>query len=97
MLLSYLCYPQKVTKSYNLSKLLHETSGLEILEDYFITHNDSGNDPALYYLNKKGKIIQKRLLEGHTNIDWEAITKEEAYFNVADMGNTYEPRKDLKI
>ncbi|MFL2625693.1 MAG: hypothetical protein ACJ0PS_00740 [Flavobacteriaceae bacterium] len=97
MLLSYLCYPQKVTKSYNLSKLLHETSGLEILEDYFITHNDSGNDPALYYLNKKGKIIQKRLLEGHTNIDWEDITKDEAYFYVADMGNNYDTRKDLKI
>jgi len=97
ILLSYLSFSQKITKSYNLSKLLDETSGLEILEDYFITHNDSGNDPALYYLNKKGKIIQKRLLEGHTNIDWEDITKDEAYFYVADMGNNYDNRKDLKI
>ena len=97
ILLSYLSFSQKITKSFNLSKLLDETSGLEILEDYFITHNDSGNDPALYYLNKKGEIIQKRLLEGHTNIDWEDITKDEAYFYVADMGNNYDNRKDLKI
>ena len=97
ILLSYLSFSQKITKSYNLSKLLDETSGLEIFEDYFITHNDSGNDPALYYLNKKGKIIQKRLLDGHTNIDWEDITMDEAYFYVADMGNNYDTRKDLKI
>ena len=55
----FLCssYSQKLTKDISLSKKIDETSGLEIVDGQFITHNDSGGDPKLYYLDKKGKIV----------------------------------------
>ena len=31
-----------------LPKIINETSGLEILNEVFITHNDSGGEPSLY-------------------------------------------------
>ena len=41
-------FSQKIIKDINLSKLIDETSGLEIVDGQFITHNDSGGDPKLY-------------------------------------------------
>ena len=51
---------QKLTKDISLSKKIDETSGLEILDGQFITHNDSGGEPKLYYLDKS----PVRLLSG---------------------------------
>ena len=68
-------YSQKLTKDISLSKKIDETSGLEIIDGQFITHNDSGGDPKLYYLDKKGKIVFERTLDGVKNNDWEDITK----------------------
>ena len=33
-----------------LPKVINETSGLEIINEVFITHNDSGGEPSLYFL-----------------------------------------------
>ena len=52
-------FSQKIIKDINLSKLIDETSGLEIVDGQFITHNDSGGDPKLYYLDKNGKIVKE--------------------------------------
>ena len=38
-----------------LPKIINETSGLEILNDVFITHNDSGGEPSLYFFNLNKK------------------------------------------
>ena len=48
----FLCssYSQKLTKDISLSKKIDETSGLEILDGQFITHNDSGGDPKFCLL-----------------------------------------------
>ena len=75
----FLCssYSQKLTKDISLSKKIDETSGLEIIDGQFITHNDSGGDPKLYYLDKKGKIVFERTLDGVKNNDWEDITKDD--------------------
>ena len=51
----------------------------------FITHNDSGGDPKLYYLDKKGKIVFERTLDGVKNNDWEDITKDDQFIYVANM------------
>ena len=40
-----------------IPKSLNETSGLEFFENYLITHNDSGDKPKLYIINKLGKKI----------------------------------------
>ena len=90
-------YSQKLTKDISLSKLIDETSGLEIIDNQFITHNDSGGDPKLYYLDKKGKIVFERILNGAKNNDWEDITKDEEYLYVANMGNNLDNRKNLSI
>ena len=93
----YSSYSQKLTKDISLSKKIDETSGLEIIDDQFITHNDSGGDPKLYYLDKKGKIVYERILEGAKNNDWEDITKDEEFIYVANMGNNFDNRKNLSI
>jgi len=90
-------YSQKLTKDISLSKKIDETSGLEILDGQFITHNDSGGDPKLFYLDKKGKIVFERTLEGVKNNDWEDITKDDQYIYVANMGNNFDTRKNLSI
>jgi len=90
-------YSQKLTKDISLSKKIDETSGLEIVDGQFITHNDSGGDPKLYYLDKKGKIVFERTLEGVKNNDWEDITKDDQYIYVANMGNNFDTRKNLSI
>ena len=90
-------YSQKITKDISLSKTIDETSGLEIVDDQFITHNDSGGDPKLYYLDKKGKIVETRKIAGVKNTDWEDITKDDEFLYVANMGNNYDTRKNLSI
>ena len=90
-------FSQKIIKDINLSKLIDETSGLEIVDGQFITHNDSGGDPKLYYLNKKGKIISERKITGVKNNDWEDITQDDKFIYVADMGNNYDTRKNLCV
>ena len=40
-----------VLDSIVLPKVINETSGLEILNEVFITHNDSGGEPSLYFFN----------------------------------------------
>jgi len=90
-------FSQKIVKDISLSKKIDETSGLEIIDGQFITHNDSGGDPKLYYLDKKGKIVFERILKGAKNNDWEDITRDEEYIYVANMGNNFDTRKNLSI
>lgn len=90
-------YSQKLTEDISLSKKIDETSGLEIVDGQFITHNDSGGDPKLYYLDKNGKIVFERTLEGVKNNDWEDITKDDQFIYVANMGNNFDTRKNLSI
>ncbi len=95
----FLCssHSQNLTNDISLSKKIDETSGLEIVDGQFITHNDSGGDPKLYYLDKNGKIVKERKLEGVKNHDWEDLTKDDKFIYVADMGNNYDTRKNLSI
>ena len=88
---------QKIEKDYPLSNIIEETSGLEIVDDLFVTHNDSGGEASLYYLSKKGEIKYKRKISSAKNKDWEDITRDDKYIYIADMGNNFNNRKDLKI
>ena len=88
---------QVILEDYALNKIIDETSGLEMVQNFFITHNDSGGEPTLYYLSINGKIEKKRKIDLAKNKDWEDITKDEKYFYIADSGNNYNNRKDLKI
>ena len=88
---------QKIEKDYPLSNIINETSGLEIVDNLFVTHNDSGGEASLYYLSKKGEIKYKRKISSAKNKDWEDITRDDKYIYIADMGNNFNNRKDLKI
>lgn len=80
-----------------LPKSTNETSGLEVFGDYLVTHNDSGDKPKLYILSQKGEKIMEIELNELTHKDWEDIAADSDYFYVADTGNNYATREDLKI
>ena len=85
-----------------LPKIINETSGLEILNEVFITHNDSGGEPSLYFFNLDGEIINSIKLEEESfweiyNNDWEDITADKDYIFIADTGNNFGNRDNLNI
>ncbi len=91
-----------VLESIVLPKVINETSGLEILNEDFITHNDSGGEPVLYFFNVNGKITNSIKLGEKSfwkiyNYDWEDITADEDYIFIADTGNNFGNRDNLKI
>jgi len=90
-------HSQSIIKKVKLSKIISETSGLEYYNDLLITHNDSGNDPSLYYLDCSGKIIYTRKFDDIKNNDWEDLTADEDFIYIADMGNNFDTRKNLMI
>ena len=85
-----------------LPKVINETSGLEIINEVFITHNDSGGEPSLYFFNLNGEIINSIKLEEESfweiyNTDWEDITADKDYIFIADTGNNFGNRDNLNI
>ena len=111
MLLTYSCSDVQEQKEYAsaivldsivLPKVINETSGLEILNEVFITHNDSGGGPILYFFNLNGEIINSIKLEEESfweifNNDWEDITADKDYIFIADTGNNFGNRDNLNI
>lgn len=87
---------KKITK---LSDHLKEISGLTFLNDsILVAHNDSGNEPILYFLNLKGKEIHSVIVENAVNRDWEDITTDgKGTLFIGDIGNNKNDRKDLCI
>ena len=84
-------------ETIKMPKSVEETSGLELFGDYLITHNDSGDKPKLYIINQKGKKIMEIELNQLKNKDWEDITADSENFYIADTGNNYATRENLKI
>ncbi len=83
----------------SLPTVIKETSGIEWVNDsIWVTHNDSGNDPFLYFLNEKGELKYKVKLKKALNADWEDICfdgKDNLY--ISDLGNNLNNRKNLNI
>lgn len=90
---------QSLTKVTKLDKRLKEISGLTRLNDtVLIAHNDSGDEPILYFLNLEGEIIHQLLVSNAKNVDWEDITTDnKGSIFIADIGNNGNKRKNLKI
>ena len=92
----------EIVETVVLPKIINETSGLEILNEVFITHNDSGGEPSLYFFNLNGEIINSKKLEEESvweiyNNDWEDITADEDFIYIADTGNNFGTRDNLSI
>ena len=89
---------QKLKTIQKLPTYLEEVSGLAFLNDtILVAHNDSGNEPILYFLNLKGDVIHQVFVEQAKNKDWEAIASDGKSIYIADIGNNNNTRKDLVI
>jgi hypothetical protein len=91
------CFSQKRNIKIPLS--LKEISGLERFQDsLFIAINDSGNEPKVYFLNQKGKIIHSLFLLNARNVDWEDLTLDENNnLYIGDIGNNSLKRTTFEI
>lgn len=92
-------FTQKLEKIAKLPDSMKEISGLCFLNDtVLVGHNDSGNEPILYFLNLKGqKIHQVEVLDAK-NSDWEDITTDgKGHLYIGDVGNNNNARKKLRI
>lgn len=78
---------------------LKELSGLVFINDsIMVGHNDGGDRPVLYFINKKAELVHQCLLTNVSNVDWEDITYDgSTYLYIGDFGNNENKRKDLKI
>ena len=89
---------QKIKTIQKLPSYLNEISGLAFLNDtILVAHNDSGNEPILYFLNLQGDVIHQVEVTQAKNKDWEAIACDGKSIYIGDIGNNNNNRKDLVI
>lgn len=89
---------------YIANEKITEASGLAASrrsDGVLWTHNDSGNDPALYAMGSDGRFLGSVWLAGADNIDWEDMASFElggrAYLLVADTGDNKGRRKNCSF
>ena len=88
---------QTIVSEIELPISVYETSGLEIINNNLITINDSGNPSNLYYLNQDGELLFRRMFNDLKNNDWEDLTADEEFIYIADIGNNFDTRENLRI
>jgi hypothetical protein len=84
--------------SVDLSDQIPETSGLIAWNGVLWTHNDD-SDASLYALDAStGAVVQRMLLNGVVNQDWEDVAQDSGYVYIGDVGNNANGnRTDLHI
>ena len=84
--------------SWNLPKIMHETSGLIIWKDKIWTHNDSEDINIYAFDTVDVNNFQTYPLTGTINTDWEEVSQDSSYIYIGDFGNNANGnRTDLKI
>lgn len=77
---------------------LAETSGLIQFRGRFWSMNDSGGKAILYGFSRKtGNIEQQITLTNAENRDWEALTQDNRFIYIGDVGNNSGARNDLRV
>lgn len=88
---------QAISLVANLDSTLSENSGITLIENKIILHNDGGN-PRNLYLSDTGTInFQPCLIDSAINVDWEDITHDDSFVYIGDFGNNNNHRQDLTI
>lgn len=89
----------EMTQKILLPAKIDEISGLEIYNNLFWGINDSGGKAEIYGFSptKPVEIIKTVEISNAKNKDWEEIAMSDSLVFVADFGNNYGNRKDLKI
>ncbi|MEC5394365.1 hypothetical protein [Bergeyella sp. RCAD1439] len=95
---SYEWLKLKKYKVADLDDKVEETSALSFYKDRLFTLNDSGNAAELYELAPQdGRLVRTYPISGAANFDWEALACGGSFFYVADIGNNWGTRQDLKF
>jgi hypothetical protein len=82
----------KVLSELNVK--IKETSGLALLGNLLITHNDKGRSNQLMLLNtQNGSIEQTIDVINIQNTDWEDLAINDEFLFIGDMGNNEGERK----
>ena len=84
-------------QTIRMPAVLHESSGLCAIGDsLFVSHNDSGNAPNLYFFNYQGQLVLTLEIANATNHDWEDLTLNNLNGDlyIADIGNNAARRQD---
>ncbi len=78
---------------------LIESSGLQMAGNYLWSFNDRGGKASLYRIDTiTNTLLQRVILSGAGNVDWEDIAFDGTYFYIGDFGNNLNGgRNDLKI
>ena len=81
---------------------INESSGLAASRKYsrqklLITHNDSGGEAKLFYVNLQGFTVAEVSLKNATNIDWEDIAIAGDFIYVGDIGDNLRKRESITI
>ncbi len=92
------CQTYTTTEITALLTPINESSGLLILDDRVITHNDSGDDAFLYEISEVTGAVERTVaVPNATSADWEDICKDDNYIYIGDIGNNAGSRTDLMI
>lgn len=92
------CQTIQADSIVNLDVSLNETSGIVILQNKIITHNDSGGNPFLFEIDTlNGTITRQVVVSNATNVDWEDICFDDDYIYIGDIGNNLGNRTNLKV
>ena len=86
-------------KTDPITDSLKETSGLVMAGNTLWSFNDGGNTPTLYRIDTNSNtLLQRVILGGATNGDWEDIAFDGTNFYIGDFGNNSTgARTNLKI
>jgi hypothetical protein len=86
-------------KTDPISDSLIESSGLQMAGNYLWSINDRGGTATIYRIDTTSDaVLQRIILEGAQNTDWEEISYDGTYFYIGDFGNNRNgARTDLKI
>ena len=91
------CHNNFTFEKHDLNNVLNETSGLELINSKLVTHNDSGDKSRLFIGNMTDFKFEEVIIKNATNIDWEDICYDGEFLYIADTGNNFANRKNLKI
>ena len=80
---------------------IRESSGLvrsRVHEGVFWTHNDSGDLPRIFAIDREGHRLAEYAIEGAQHRDWEDIAVDDrGHLYIADVGNNANTRRDLAV
>ncbi len=99
-MLSLPCAALLAACSPRLPKVLGENSGLAVAApDSLLWLNDSGNRPAVYMTDRRGRLLDSLVFSTEKNTDWEELARDprDGRLFIGDFGNNSNARRDLHV